>query len=76
MIIALMPDSGLRQLEVCNLLHENINREAFTMKVTGKGSKDHFVSLGRTSLQLLERYIDLCPYTGLKYVFYDRRGIT
>lgn len=74
LILALMLDSGLRQLEVCNLLHENINREALTMKVTGKGSKDRFVSLGRTSLQLLDRYIDLCPYTGSKYVFNDRRG--
>lgn len=74
LIIALMLDSGLRQLEVCRLLHENINRQSLTMKVTGKGSKDRFVSLGLTSLQLLDDYMYLCPYKGSKNVFYDRRG--
>ena len=74
LIIALMLDSGLRQMEVCNLMHQNINTESMTMKVTGKGAKDRFVSLGQTSLHLLDGYIDLCPYSGSKYIFYDRRG--
>lgn len=74
LIIALMLDSGLRQLEVCSLLLDNINPESMTMKVTGKGAKDRFVSLGQTSLDLLSRYLALCPYKGNKHVFYDRMG--
>jgi len=74
LIIALMLDSGIRQLEVCNLTHDNINRESLVMKVTGKGSKDRFVSLGQTSLTLLNRYLSLCPYKNCKYVFCDRFG--
>lgn len=74
LIIAFMLDSGMRQLEVCGLLHENINRESKVMKVTGKGSKDRFVSLGQVSLQLLDEYIDICPYRNVKYVFCDRFG--
>lgn len=74
LIIAFMLDSGLRQLEVCGLLHENINRVSQVMKVTGKGSKDRFVSMGQISLQLLDEYIALCPYKDVKYVFCDRFG--
>lgn len=74
LIIALMLDSGLRQLEVCSLLHENINYEAMTMKVTGKGSKDRFVPLGQISLCFMREYMAVCPYVGVKYVFCDRLG--
>lgn len=73
-IIALMLDSGLRQHEVCNLTSDNIDRVRMVMKVTGKGSKDRMVPLGKLSLTLLDYYISECPYSHSGSVFYDRRG--
>lgn len=73
-IVALMLDSGLRQFEVCSLLHENIDRERQIIKVTGKGAKDRVVPLGRMSLELLNDYRQKCPYTDSACVFLDRRG--
>lgn len=73
-IIALMFDSGLRQAEVCNLLHSCIDRSSKVLLVTGKGDKDRFVPIGAVSLALLDDYLSLCPYTDNKYVFVDRMG--
>lgn len=73
-IIALMLDSGLRQLEVCGLLRENVDAERQIMKITGKGAKDRVVSLGRTSIEFLNDYLQKCPYKDSPYVFLDRRG--
>lgn len=73
-IVALMLDSGLRQFEVCGLLHENVDRERQIMKVSGKGAKDRVVPLGRMSLEFLNDYQRKCPYTDSPYVFLDRRG--
>lgn len=73
-IIALMLDSGLRQGEVCSLLKCDVDRERNVMKVTGKGSKDRMVPLGNVSIQLLDTYLNQCPFTNSPYVFLDRRG--
>lgn len=73
-IVALMLDSGLRQFEVCGLLHENIDRERQVMKVSGKGAKDRVVPLGRMSAEFLNDYHKKCPYIDSPYVFLDRRG--
>lgn len=73
-IVALMLDSGLRQFEICGLLHENIDRERQVMRVSGKGAKDRVVPLGRISVRLLNDYHEKCPYTDSPYVFLDRRG--
>lgn len=73
-VIALMLDSGLRQIEVCRLLLSGIDRDRQVLKVTGKGSKDRTVSLGLVSLVLIDDYIRLCPYDLKDYVFLDRHG--
>lgn len=73
-IIALMLDSGLRQCEIVSLLKNSIDRERYVMKVSGKGSKDRIVPLGKTSLDFVERYLEMCPFTDSEYVFVDRRG--
>ena len=73
-IVALMLDSGLRQFEVCGLLHENVDKERQIMKVSGKGAKDRVVPLGRMSVEFLNDYKRKCPFTDSPYVFLDRRG--
>ena len=73
-IIALMLDSGLRQLEVCSLLKCNINAEKMALKVTGKGAKERFVPLGNMSLYFLKEYIKVCPVHDSPYVFIGRLG--
>lgn len=73
-IVALMLDSGLRQLEVCSLLKNNINTETMALKVTGKGLKDRFVPLGNMSLYFLENYFDMCPFKDSDFVFLGRLG--
>lgn len=73
-MIALMLDSGIRQCELIRLRRSDIDREKMIMKVSGKGAKDRMVSLGKLSLQLLDRYLMQCPYTDLPEVFIDRRG--
>lgn len=73
-IVALMLDSGLRQFEVCGLLHEDVDKKQQIMKVTGKGAKDRVVSLGKMSVELLNDYQRKCPFTESPYVFLDRRG--
>lgn len=73
-IIALMLDSGLRQCEVCGLMKHDVDRERHVMKVTGKGSKDRMVPIGNVSIQLLDEYLEQCPYSDSAHVFIDRRG--
>lgn len=73
-IIALMLDSGLRQCEVCSLKRSEVDYNRRIMKVTGKGAKDRVVPLGSFSINLLQRYLDLCPYKDSEYVFVERRG--
>lgn len=73
-ILALMLDSGLRQAEVCSLLHKCIDRERMVLQITGKGAKDRLVPIGYVSLALLDNYLSLCPYHDSPYVFLDRSG--
>lgn len=73
-IIALMLDSGLRQCEITSLLNSSIDRERYVMKITGKGSKDRIVPLGKMSLLFIDRYLEICPFKDSDFVFVDRRG--
>lgn len=72
-IIALMLDSGLRQAEVCTLQKKDINAERMTIKVFGKGEKERLVPLGHLTKNLLEEYVEICPYKS-DYVFIDKSG--
>lgn len=73
-MLALMFDSGLRQSEVCNLLHTGIDRERKVLHVTGKGAKDRLVPIGYVSFALLDDYLSQRPYKDSKYVFLNRNG--
>lgn len=72
-MIALMLDSGIRQCEVCNLERKDIYFENARIKVRGKGNKERYVPIGRLSVELLRRYLDMCPYSS-KRVFVSYHG--
>lgn len=72
-IIALMLDSGLRQSEVCTLLKKRVDFVGHKLIVTGKGSKERVVPLGKLSQTLIEQYLKMCPYKS-EYVFVSRNG--
>lgn len=73
-VVALMLDSGLRQCEIISLQKSEIDRTRSIMKVTGKGSKDRMVPIGKMSLAFIDAYLKLCPYPEFPYVFVDRHG--
>lgn len=72
-MIALMLDSGIRQGEVCTLERKNVFFESARMKVHGKGNKERFVPLGRVSMQMLQKYLEMCPYESQR-VFVSYHG--
>lgn len=73
-IVALLLDSGLRLNEVCCLLKQSIDSERMIAKITGKGAKDRFIPLGHLVFQLIQNYLDLCPYKDSDFVFLGRFG--
>lgn len=76
-IIALMLDSGLRQMEVSNLRMEDIQFPENRMIVHGKGDKDRYVPIGDSVKSLLQGYIISCPFIDNRKtgpVFYSEEG--
>lgn len=73
-LIALMLDSGLRQRELCRICLSDVDFSARRLKVHGKGNKDRFVPLGRVTMALINRYLELCPCDGRKWLFCSRYG--
>ena len=73
-IIALMLDSGIRQIEICGLLKQNVDFERMALTITGKGAKDRLVPLGYMSKVFLDDYFTCCPHKDSDYVFLDRVG--
>lgn len=72
--IALMLDSGLRRNEVCTIKTSRLNVLERLLTVTGKGSKDRTVPLGKLSLGFIERYRRACPWDTSETLFVDRHG--
>lgn len=72
-MIALMLDSGLRQCEICRLKHDDVDFNANTMLLHGKGNKDRLVPLGKLSKMFMSQYLAICPHSS-DYVFVGRRG--
>lgn len=72
-LLALMLDSGIRQKEVCNLKRDLVSFERRYMVVEGKGNKERVVPLGLFSMELLQKYLEECPYRS-KYIFVNRFG--
>ena len=72
-LLALMYDSGIRQKEVCTLRRDLVSFEKRYMVVQGKGDKERVVPLGLFSMELLQKYLEECPYKS-KYIFVNRFG--
>lgn len=73
-IVAFMLDAGLRQCEISGLLKKDIDRARNIMKITGKGSKDRMVPLGKMASVFMDSYMNVCPFHDVPFVFIDRRG--
>ena len=71
--------AGLRVSELVGLPSGGVNFEVGFIKVTGKGSKDRLIPLGKAALDALRRYIETARPLLLKqreceYLFVTRRG--
>lgn len=72
--IALMLDSGLRRAEICGIRNADFSENGRILKVCGKGSKERTVSAGRSSLKLIAKYKELCPFKDSESLFVTRTG--
>lgn len=73
-LVSLMLDSGLRQRELCRIRPADIDFSVRRLEVHGKGNKDRIVPLGRVTVALINRYLQLIPRTDCKYLFCNRYG--
>lgn len=73
-IVALMYDSGLRQMEVCNLKLSYLEFSEHRVLVQGKGNKERYASLGEVSETFIRLYMQACPYEVYDNVFYALDG--
>ncbi|WP_269536968.1 site-specific tyrosine recombinase XerD [Cerasicoccus fimbriatus] len=58
-MLELMYSSGLRVSELCNVSLQAIDLESGLLRVTGKGSKERVVPLGKPAIEALERYLEV-----------------
>lgn len=72
-IIALMYDSGIRQSEVCSIRHRGLSLSDRRMVVSGKGSKERTVPIGRLAAEYMQAYLDACPFRS-DFLFVTRQG--
>ena len=72
-IVALMYDSGLRQSEVCNILRMRISFSDARLIVRGKGDKERTVPMGKLTIQYIQEYLSLRPFSHER-LFVNRRG--
>jgi len=73
-LVALMLDSGLRQMELCTIRLSDIDFVERRMRVRGKGNKERIVPLGKVTIALINCYRGLTPYPDLKYLFCSSTG--
>lgn len=73
-LVSLMLDSGLRQRELCTVRLSDIDFSARRLKVLGKGNKERIVPLGRVTIALIRKYLELSPDPDAKYVFLNAYG--
>lgn len=78
-ILELMYASGLRVSELVNLTMNSINWQAGYVVVMGKGRKERVVPVGRSSYDLLRRYVDearndLIKGKSTNFLFLNRSG--
>jgi integrase/recombinase XerD len=78
-ILELMYAAGLRVSELVNLTTNSINWQAGYVVVMGKGRKERIVPVGRSSYDLLRRYVeegrnDLIKGKSTNFLFLNRSG--
>ncbi len=71
--------SGLRAEEIVNADVEDLDFDAETIRVTGKGAKTRVMPIGEPAQRALRRYLEsarhaLCPPAAEKALFLSRRG--
>jgi len=59
-ILKLLPRTGLRIAEICNLTHGDLvkKKDHLGFEILGKGAKNRWVPLSREALQILTNYLD------------------
>lgn len=72
-IVALMYDAGLRQSEVAGIMVDDIDYNARTIRVSGKGNKERKVPLGLHAERFVRKYLAECPYSEA-YLFCEKDG--
>ena len=78
-MLELLYSTGIRACEILGLSLNDVDFERRLMKVTGKGSKDRLVPVGKTAMKYLETYLKaIRPFLLIdkseKAVFLNRKG--
>lgn len=66
--------SGLRASELVGLNIQDIDFDAETVRVRGKGGKERILPLGRKEAEAIQRYLAVRGYPEQRAVFLNRRG--
>jgi integrase/recombinase XerD len=80
-IMELAYSSGLRVSEICSMRIEDVDtKEGVLRVVSGKGSKDRVVPMGRQAIKALEKYLVTARASFVKrttgsYIFLSSRGL-
>lgn len=69
-IVSLLYGAGLRISEVINLKFPDINFEQNEINVLGKGNKERIVPILPHSIEILQKYLKVCPFFQQKTIFF------
>lgn len=74
-MLALLAYTGIRNLELCNLLVKNINFQSKTIFIkAGKGLKDGSVCISPIALDIINQYLDEYPRDSNETLLYSITG--
>jgi site-specific recombinase XerD len=72
-MVLVLYDTGVRASELCGMRLDDLDLDAQTIKVTGKGGNERFVSLGSNAALALDKYLRKRPQTVADYIFVSTR---
>ncbi len=73
LILYLLYGTGMRLAELISLQKSHINLSQATLRVLGKRNKERIIPIPAFLLQLIQRYLTLCPFESL-YLIVDNKG--
>lgn len=73
LILYLLYGTGMRLAELISLQKSHINLPQATLRVLGKRNKERIIPIPAFLLQLIQRYLILCPFESL-YLIVDNKG--